>query len=328
MFPSQQALLANLLDYAGTFPPARLSRDEALRCAATIRRQAQHPWLLARVVLPLTEIQALQPKLLFDLGADGTPWNFSALGGASSVPNQWNQEAEWELREIRAFNHRGSTGSLLLCISAVEKKLPDLEDEDRVAELSTLFWQSADEILGDGVQPFLESGWKGNWRERLKVLCNSGADCTEDFQHSGLRPGLKFRTGGEYTPTPAELSFAAHQTVLHGFRFKATQGLHHALTRNTPRLEYGFLNLFAALNLAQGLGVEAFGLEMIEACLTDENAGNFEFRSESFRWKNHELSVTQIEQARRLHAGTFGSCSFDEPDAELSMFNSRMEKTR
>ena len=48
---SQKALLANLIDYAGLFPPAALSMEEAVRNYARYR-EGEHAWMLGRFVVP------------------------------------------------------------------------------------------------------------------------------------------------------------------------------------------------------------------------------------------------------------------------------------
>ena len=123
-------------------------------------------------------------------------------------------------------------------------------------------------------------------------------------------------------PTAEQLASAVLLCVSRGLRFKATQGLHHALTsKNTDGKEtHGFVNLFAALAFAQVLGADAFGLKEIGRCLGSENPKDFEFGESALHWFDYEIDCDAIESARRQHAATFGSCSLDEPDADLASF--------
>ena len=82
--------------------------------------------------------------------------------------------------------------------------------------------------------------------------------------------------------------------------FKATAGLHHALPTGG---EHGFLNLLAAC---------VFGDE--EAALRDDA---FELDAESFRWRGREAGPEELARVRRELFSGIGSCSFDEPVAEL-----------
>src|SRR5262245_40762282 len=59
MLPSIQALFSSIVDYAGTFPPASLSGDEALAEYARARR-GDDAWLLSGFVLPLELVERFQ----------------------------------------------------------------------------------------------------------------------------------------------------------------------------------------------------------------------------------------------------------------------------
>jgi hypothetical protein len=86
------------------------------------------------------------------------------------------------------------------------------------------------------------------------------------------------------------------------------------------------VNLFAALNFSQAFGSETFGVHKIESCLKEEDPQKFEFRADRFRWRDTELSVEEIETARRFHSGSFGSCSVDEPDESLTAISSQVRE--
>ena len=130
-----------------------------------------------------------------------------------------------------------------------------------------------------------------------------------------ILPGLKFRTGGKETPTPEQLAGAVATCTKYGMKFKATQGLHHPVTDANG---YGFVNLFAALAFSQALGEENFPEAEIVRLLGEKSKGAFVFSKDSLKWKSFEISTEMIEEARRVHAGTFGSCSIDEPDEFLA----------
>ena len=56
--PSARALLAGLVDYAGLFPPAALSMDDAVAEYARWRRSPE-AWMLGRFVLPAARLAEL-----------------------------------------------------------------------------------------------------------------------------------------------------------------------------------------------------------------------------------------------------------------------------
>ena len=135
----------------------------------------------------------------------------------------------------------------------------------------------------------------------------------------------KVRTGGltpEMIPSSADLAAFLCAAAVRRVPFKATAGLHHpirsmrALTYagDSPRATmHGFLNVFCAAALAwHGLG-EGTVSELLEE--TDPAA--LEFDEAGFAWKGHRLDTSQIHTARREFAHSFGSCSFEEPVADL-----------
>ena len=130
--------------------------------------------------------------------------------------------------------------------------------------------------------------------------------------HRGAR--AKIRAGGvtidAFPPARFIADFLA-TSAAHRVPFKATAGLHHALRCHRPLTYsadspsgwmFGFLNVFIAAALAWK-GVKSSELEsvLMEESLVD-----------------HGLSESDLATARRDFAISFGSCSFDEPVADLT----------
>jgi hypothetical protein len=313
LYSTKQALLSNIIDYAGNFPPAALPLDEAMRKASAFRASAKHPWIMGRLTSKWSDIKTFQPRRLFQCGADGSAWIFTALGSDVADTAEWERVLEWDLREIRSYNARYSGTSLKIWVVGYEAKLPAMPANEIAVRVGTYldrFWEST----SGNLDLYLEVSFGDGFAERLTAVIESAGRWMEDRGISRWAPGIKFRTGGAYVPSPAELAVAVGQTTFARFKFKATQGLHEAVTHHGS---FGFVNLMASLNLSQALGSDAFGTSEIEACLIDENPQHFVFDADRFLWKDYELSAEEIETARRFHCGTFGSCSVDEPDASL-----------
>jgi hypothetical protein len=132
----------------------------------------------------------------------------------------------------------------------------------------------------------------------------------------------KIRTGGitpEAFPPAAFIAAFLKACAKSGTPFKATAGLHHplrcfhALTYSVDGPSgwmFGFLNVFLAAAFArQGVDVEPLLLE--------ESAGAFTFGERDIAWRGVKVSVEEIASARRDFAISFGSCSFEEPVADL-----------
>jgi len=318
---SKIALLGNLIDYAGTFPPAALSFEEALKEAATCRKTLKAPWLLSKMALPIADLKKLSSKMLIDSGSDGSPWLFTALGTPAETTadaTEYARAVEWDLREVKRFNERGFEGSCRHFIIAYESKLPTTvlasKDADTaLAYLSPTLTRMASHFPSS-FNAFFEISIEDEFRPSLASIAEALASWNDSNQEISFTPGLKVRTGGKVVPTSEQLAEVVRQAVRHGLRFKATQGLHAAVTHGN---DFGFVNLFGALSLAQVLGEEAFGLGEIRRCLESEDPRDFVFSPTSFSWKGHKIDCELIEAARRKHAGCFGSCSIVEPDDSL-----------
>jgi hypothetical protein len=135
----------------------------------------------------------------------------------------------------------------------------------------------------------------------------------------------KIRTGGlipQAIPSSEWLAEYIHQAARRPNAFKATAGLHHpiraerALTyaADSPRaVMHGFLNVFVA-------GCFAWhGADYLQllAIVTEADPRAFEFVDSELRWRGNRVTTPQIISARRDFAHSFGSCSFEEPIADL-----------
>jgi hypothetical protein len=132
----------------------------------------------------------------------------------------------------------------------------------------------------------------------------------------GAVPGgvfAKVRTGGltpEAIPAPETLADFLCAAAARRIAFKATAGLHHPLLSATM---HGFVNMFVAAAFAWQGAPRGVILDV----LNDGDAGAFRFSSAELRWRGHTLTAAEIARARRDFAHGFGSCSFDEPVADL-----------
>jgi hypothetical protein len=287
---SARALLEGLVDYAGLFPPAALSMDEAVAEHARARRSPEG-WMLGRFVLPaarLADFSRAADACLPEPGA-APPWLLSALLG-SDVP------AESTL--CAAFNASNAGRAV---VDAVELKAGDPEDAD-----------AALQALPGGLAAFVEVPLGGDLDGLLAILRRRGARA-------------KVRTGGvvpEAIPDTAAVAGFLRACAAAGVPFKATAGLHHpgraerplTYAPDSPRaVMHGFLNVFAAAVFARAGASPAD----VEATLRDEDAMAFRLDGEGLAWRHLRASADDVAKARRDFAISFGSCSFAEPVADL-----------
>jgi hypothetical protein len=102
---------------------------------------------------------------------------------------------------------------------------------------------------------------------------------------------------------------------------KATAGLHHAVraehaltyAADAPRATmHGFVNFFVAAMLALR-GDE----QKVEACLGEIDGSAFAASEEFVAWRGEKFELGEIERMRASFVMSFGSCSFEEPIADL-----------
>jgi hypothetical protein len=133
----------------------------------------------------------------------------------------------------------------------------------------------------------------------------------------GLR--AKIRTGGvtaDAFPAAAHVATFLRRCAELGIGFKATAGLHHPLrclrpltyASDAPRgVMHGFVNVFLAAAL----------LPHAEAILLEDDPCSFAFDDDAASWRGHAVRTEELVRIRREFAISFGSCSFEEPVADL-----------
>lgn len=278
-------MMRRLVDYAGLFPPAALSMDEA------VRRYAEHvasddAWMLGRFVVPVERLGEFADSASSLGGRAGDAWRMSVLVGGVHAADAGAQ--------IRSFNaaHRGRfLADVVECRSvaagSVAKSIGDLPGELRI---------------------FVELPLLDDPRAMLQEIRAAGA-------------WAKMRTGGvtaDAFPSAREIGrFIARSAELF-VPFKATAGLHHPLCGEypltydalAPRTRmFGFVNIFAAAAFAQSQTSERTLIGIVD----EGDASAFHFGETELTWRGHTATTRQIVSARSSLGLAFGSCSFDEP---------------
>ena len=124
-------------------------------------------------------------------------------------------------------------------------------------------------------------------------------------------------------PGPAEVAEFINACRLAEVPFKATAGLHHPLRGSAPLtyevgaatcVMHGFINVFVASAFAF---THRLGTPSIRACLEEADVSAFIFTDEGLSWRRNVIDITQIARVREVFALSFGSCSFEEPVADL-----------
>lgn len=287
---SARVLLSGIIDYAGLFPPSQATMAEAVLNYATYRN-SNYRWMLGRFVVPAARLDEFLEAAQDFIERDGSDrWHLSVLAG---------EDIYETLRLIERFNAEHS--DYVFC-DALEVKANTVSKIENTVNALPEYLRAFFEIPVD---------------ERLAELVSALAI---------HRQSAKIRTGGvtaDAFPKTREIIRFLRTCLAANVPFKATAGLHHPLRCFKP-LTYepdapsgtmhGFLNLF----LAAGFARQGFKPALLEALMEDEFAESFAFSDGGVTWHlNYILTVAQLRLLREQSIISFGSCSFDEPVADL-----------
>ncbi len=281
------ALLDGLVDFAGLFPPAALPMSDAVRRYAAYRHEA-HRTMLARFVVPVGRLNEFATAAsTLPLAADAGPWPLAALAAAT------------DRTALSVFN---AVHGARWRIDTIEAKA---DDEAGIAALAA--------GLADRFTVYVE----------IPVAKDPGALVAALAAHK-LR--AKIRTGGltpDAFPASADVARFLARCREHAVPFKATAGLHHPLRGEYPLTYaagsphgtmYGFLNVFLAAVFLHGGASEAAVTPLLE----ERDPGAIAVTDDAIAWGAHRADGAAIAAARAHFAGSFGSCSFEEPVADLT----------
>jgi hypothetical protein len=295
--PVPHALLAGIVDYAGLFPPAGLAMGPAVRHHARYRA-GPTAWMLGRFVVPAARLEEFEAAA-FDLlpaADDAEPWRLSALAGSDVAA---------DAARLAAFDARHApdreAGRAVVDVLEARVATPDA-----CAALAP--------VAARGVDVYAEVPWQA-------------PDAFPAFAAAARTAGvrLKLRTGGvtpdAFPPPDAVLAFLVACRDA-GVAAKATAGLHHPLAgehaltyepgcaRGTM---YGFVNVFLAAALLR-LGHEP---ARVRPLLTERDAAAFAADDAAVAWRGLRADAAALADARAHALVAFGSCSFEEPVADL-----------
>jgi hypothetical protein len=286
---SVRLLLTEIIDYAGLFPPAQLSMAEAVTNYATYKN-SNYDWMLGRFVVPVGRLDEFVATAHDFFTRGESVWKLSVLA---------SEDIYETVRAVEDFN--AANAPYVVC-DALEIKANTVSLIEKIAE---------------AVPPQFTNYFEIPTGENLADLVVTLAI---------NRQRAKIRTGGTTTEAfpPTETITRFIRTCLAAnVPFKATAGLHHPIRCRKPltyeqgapeAMMYGFLNLFLAAAFAR----DGFKPSVLNEILEDEWEESFAFEDGGVLWRQeHFVSAAQIKYLREKGAISFGSCSFEEPIADL-----------
>ena len=302
---SARAMLTSLIDYAGLFPPAKLDMGAAVENFARYTR-SEHEWMLGRFICPVSQLEAfsqaagpLLPGTFATSGyreyATGEPWRISAIIDGNLNAN---------LEVIEEFNaHHADEQNGQARIDMIELKVSDVSAID-----------VAIDNIPVNLHPFFEFPIHSDPRGFIAAL-------------AGNQSAAKIRTGGitpDAFPTSEQVAAFMVACVAASVPFKATAGLHH-ICRGENKLTYesdsrsttmhGFLNVFVAAAAAMARRADP---ALVCAILNEQDRAAFRFSEEGVQVRDLRIDTMNLARVRESFALSFGSCSFEEPVAELT----------
>lgn len=295
------ALLDELIDYAGLFPPAKLDMNPAVE---TFARHRAGPLAssLGRFVVPvgrLADFEAAAAPHLPPVPAVDDPDQAPDLWGLSVLvsPAEDLTAVRSDLEAIEAFNDRHTAVAAgAAIVDTIELRASSGEAVDAVLD-----------ELDDELYPYFELDHRADVRGTLAAI-------------AGLDAGAKIRTGGlaaEDHPTIEQLAKFIEACRMADVPFKATAGLHHPVRAHQESVgtsQFGFLNVFVGAILLYGGAIDGAALREVVA---EEDGKAFECRPDGLGWRGRTVSIETVVEARSRFSHSYGSCSFDEPTDEL-----------
>ncbi|WP_158751898.1 hypothetical protein [Acidobacterium sp. S8] len=279
-----EAMLEELNDYAGLFPPAGLDMKTAVRNYSEYL-SGDDAWMLGRFVVPaqrLGEFASVFTENCCDEQA--SPWLLSVVASGN----------EEDLQYIADFVEGASY------LDAIEFKADNIEHAEKVllsVPSSMAAYVEFAPNKSEEMLPLLKK-----YDARAKIRCGG--------------------VTAEAIPTKQSVAHFIAACANAGVAFKATAGLHHPL-RSMQKLTYerasasalmfGFANVFVAATMAYN----GASKNDIIPVLGEESPQAFTWEKDKGIWLNYSYSAAQIAEAREKFAVSFGSCSFTEPVQDL-----------
>lgn len=315
---SLKALLNEIIDYAGMYPPASLSLDDAASKFAQHRRSA-HSWMLARFIVPTARLADLPERST--LLAAPEPLHLALLATGGATADAFLQSLADDLSKVRTFlDEHGSHAT----IDQFEARLPAELLETDAIHVGRFLRQVTQSLKSAGLAStniFVEIPANDFLHQTVPLVAGAAAQVNRERESStDGRSGLKIRTGGtepSSIPPVEQVALFIAECLRMEAPFKATAGLHHPFRRyddNLGSLMHGFINVFGAASLAS---MHELDEGRIAEILMDDDPSHFQFSQDAFSWQELSVPLAVIERVRTSSALSFGSCSFDEPVEDL-----------
>jgi hypothetical protein len=297
-----RAAFAQLIDYAGLFPPAQLDMAPAL-AEYSQARQGAFAWMLGRFIVPASRISELLAAL-----PPGEPLPLSVIIDAGTDPRTWLARVQETLGKLASLR----TDERRVRIETLEVALPPLATQRETYDATIgQFAAALKQAHLNALPAYVEIPHDERWKHELEGALFA-------LSRHGLR--AKLRCGGalpEAFPSANDVAiFICAAIGQHNLPMKATAGLHHPirhLDHQTGATMHGFLNVLAAAAFARK-GMPPSDVLGVVSC---EDPHHFRFSESGLEWEREQLHVDDLQATREDSFISYGSCSFSEPTSDL-----------
>ncbi len=330
MTKALSAILHELIDYAGMFPPAKLPLETAFSKYLNYRT-APEQWMVSRFICPIGQFSELV-DIISDPAKPIGKIRLAIIGEEHGHHDSTNSIAQdlsiiAKLAALHTRSIQFDTYETKLSIHLIDQLSRDPFRDEVSPKLSQ---------FGDHVVNALSTVKTGSLECLFELPFNGFTVAASTFTividelirinhrlealNISARVGVKLRCTGDRMPASYMIANVLKQCADKKIPFKATAGLHHPFFSNHRTERHGFLSLFCTgLIAATHPELSDEYLAEIVACDKPEL---FVFTDDEFVWDGkYHVSTDQISELRKSIFLSFGSCSIDEPRDDLRALN-------
>ena len=309
---SARLLLNGLFDYAGLFPPANLSMEDAVAEYVSHQREDDH-WMTGPFVCTVKRLESLVREA--SLYPDIAPIEVSLIPRPPNEGESYADQFGLDVGQIESVlaGHPDVIRPVMIELKAPSVALTSVSE--MIACLSQISSHSALHTMGVE-RIYIEIERTNAFAFDLETACQA----LKEMAFGPIRFGLKIRCGGveeHQYPSTRDIAIFLSTALRERCQFKATAGLHHPVRHFNEEAGvtmHGFLNVFFAALVSAKFSP---GPAELMRVLEDQDPHHFEFVDGGIRYRDWFVSESDIEHTRKERALSIGSCSFAEPRQDL-----------
>jgi hypothetical protein len=284
-------LLTKVFDYAGMFPPASLSFEEALSEGSSFSTSLKRPWMVASDLV--LDTQNARKLLGVNLG-------IYSLSHPLRVCLLATEEPESVISTATRLLHKEP-----------QVTITSLETKAAPSDFAETIGYYADISKKNTIQLALEPDLSGvDWEDMLNAAVTNS-------KQTGFNVAIKCRLTGATGISAERFAAAIIAASDNEIPLKVTGGLHHPIVEpDRHPFPMGFLNVTAGVMFRRALGKKVPHARLAEI-LTNQDARAYTF-GDSLKFKDLEISHSELRRVKENQPFAVGSCSLREPDEDLS----------